>query len=256
MDECTICCEPLAGGERIIVLRCHETHRFHQACLLGWALTSKATCPLCRAPIQDELDLAVGVLEKLRVVALLLGRPLAWGAALALFPYDLFLNLRTVGWWFMLNHHVIWVVLNAVLPAELLALPALTQRAVGRIMPAELLPLGPLLIQSAALWLSNELLGAAGGTAHQPRSAVLRLVLQRACVGAVRLPLRYEPRLSGLERRLLQRLQSSGPLVAALVAGFACSLVLAYWHLPPLIDEFANTAIAWAKRELPLLGLE
>jgi len=46
-EECTICCEPLGGGEEIKLYKTPCGHIFHAKCLKEWS-TKKLNCPCCR----------------------------------------------------------------------------------------------------------------------------------------------------------------------------------------------------------------
>ncbi|KNE90622.1 hypothetical protein PSTG_15940 [Puccinia striiformis f. sp. tritici PST-78] len=48
--QCSICLEAYTEGDIVVVLPCHETHRFHRACATDW-LQENSICPLCRAPL-------------------------------------------------------------------------------------------------------------------------------------------------------------------------------------------------------------
>ena len=47
LQTCSICMHELS--EFTCTLQCN--HSFHSACILHWAAQSKATCPMCRAPM-------------------------------------------------------------------------------------------------------------------------------------------------------------------------------------------------------------
>ena len=254
MTECAICYEDF-GDAKLVQLACHASHRFHRDCLMGWALTRLApTCPLCRAPIGDQLDLSADWLERARVIALFLYRPLTWGAALALAPFALLLDLRTVGWHFCVARNgLAYALEQAPAPLNYLARP-LPPRA-----GAPLRWLWARARTALQLWLTNELLRGGAGWA-QPRSLVLALILQHWCLDAARLPLAYAPELSPLEQRFRQQLLSDclrgGPTAWALALGFGASVLLAYQHLPPLINQLAAEGVEWARVYVPSLQLE
>ena len=44
-EQCTICLEDLADGERVRLDAC--VHEFHAECILGWS-RSEPSCPVCR----------------------------------------------------------------------------------------------------------------------------------------------------------------------------------------------------------------
>ena len=58
-QECCLCLSDLANGDKVAVLGCSPLHILHSDCLEGWkehqrnAGEGAATCPLCRAPIDD-----------------------------------------------------------------------------------------------------------------------------------------------------------------------------------------------------------
>lgn len=45
--DCVICLEPLAVGEDVIRMPCHENHVFHKFCLESW-FNGSNKCPMCR----------------------------------------------------------------------------------------------------------------------------------------------------------------------------------------------------------------
>jgi hypothetical protein len=55
LGECTVCLEPLLGGQQARRLPC--AHNFHRACIDSWLL-AKRKCPLCNLNIVKHFGLA------------------------------------------------------------------------------------------------------------------------------------------------------------------------------------------------------
>jgi hypothetical protein len=48
-EECGICLEEYAGGDKIAVVPCAHRHRYHVLCIRRWLMEgTSATCPICR----------------------------------------------------------------------------------------------------------------------------------------------------------------------------------------------------------------
>ncbi len=47
--ECTICLHEFKEEDVICMLRCHDSHIFHEACIIEW-IGKQPICPICRAP--------------------------------------------------------------------------------------------------------------------------------------------------------------------------------------------------------------
>lgn len=51
-EDCPICTEPFANGERIKTLPCF--HKFHEDEIDKWLLSEKNACPVCKMPIDGD----------------------------------------------------------------------------------------------------------------------------------------------------------------------------------------------------------
>ena len=45
-DECIICTDPQASGEKLTMLSCG--HIYHNSCITNWLMNSNPQCPICR----------------------------------------------------------------------------------------------------------------------------------------------------------------------------------------------------------------
>ena len=52
--ECAICMESFREIDRVVKLRCHETHLYHRSCIVEWVRSGARDCPLCRQPISQN----------------------------------------------------------------------------------------------------------------------------------------------------------------------------------------------------------
>ncbi len=66
-QECVICMEHFASGEKLVTLPCHAGHQFHEGCIMVWFKRSDK-CPMCNAPVTRE-GLARQALLEVRVDA-------------------------------------------------------------------------------------------------------------------------------------------------------------------------------------------
>ena len=55
--SCSICMADYEVGEEVVALPCHETHRFHEKCIMR-AFKEKAKCPHCRRGFAWRLEVA------------------------------------------------------------------------------------------------------------------------------------------------------------------------------------------------------
>ena len=56
-EECTICWEEYSEDDLVSKLDCNERHVFHTQCIGGWIRQGKNSCPVCRAPINSNIEL-------------------------------------------------------------------------------------------------------------------------------------------------------------------------------------------------------
>ena len=53
-NQCSICYLDYVDGDVITVLPCHETHKFHKSCIMGW-FQSNQTCPMDRGTVKSGM---------------------------------------------------------------------------------------------------------------------------------------------------------------------------------------------------------
>ena len=56
-EECSICFTEYADDDVVTKLSCNEKHIFHEQCIAHWIQQGKNSCPICRAPINSEIEL-------------------------------------------------------------------------------------------------------------------------------------------------------------------------------------------------------
>lgn len=49
-EECIICLSKFADRDSVLILRCHESHVFHESCLIEW-MKKHYVCPICRKDV-------------------------------------------------------------------------------------------------------------------------------------------------------------------------------------------------------------
>jgi len=50
---CSVCSDKYTENDEIVCLDCSKTHHFHKDCIKEWTTKHKASCPLCRKPIES-----------------------------------------------------------------------------------------------------------------------------------------------------------------------------------------------------------
>ena len=55
--ECSICCCEYEPDDMVARLKCNERHMFHKACLTAWIKQGKNSCPICRSPIDETIEM-------------------------------------------------------------------------------------------------------------------------------------------------------------------------------------------------------
>ena len=56
-EECSICFTEYGEDDIVTKLSCNDKHIFHEQCIGGWIQQGKNSCPICRAPIDDQIQL-------------------------------------------------------------------------------------------------------------------------------------------------------------------------------------------------------
>lgn len=56
-EECIICFNSYTDADEVTQLTCNTKHIFHTACLSDWIRQGKNSCPICRQPINREIEL-------------------------------------------------------------------------------------------------------------------------------------------------------------------------------------------------------
>ena len=56
-SECIICYNEYTENDMVTKLDCNEKHFFHTECITGWIEQGKNSCPICRAPINEQIAL-------------------------------------------------------------------------------------------------------------------------------------------------------------------------------------------------------
>ena len=56
-EECSICFTEFGEEDIVTKLSCNEKHIFHEQCISHWIQQGKNSCPICRAPINSEIEL-------------------------------------------------------------------------------------------------------------------------------------------------------------------------------------------------------
>ena len=49
--ECVVCLDNFNDGDEIVMLKCHDSHIYHEKCMLEWIERSQL-CPICRKEIE------------------------------------------------------------------------------------------------------------------------------------------------------------------------------------------------------------
>lgn len=57
-NECIICMAPYQQNEMITKLNCNARHYYHTRCIEDWIKQGSNQCPMCREPIQGDLEMA------------------------------------------------------------------------------------------------------------------------------------------------------------------------------------------------------
>ena len=52
-EQCPICFEPFLAGDRLRVLPCHRSHRFHPECIDPYLVAFSSRCPLCQHDLRQ-----------------------------------------------------------------------------------------------------------------------------------------------------------------------------------------------------------
>ena len=55
--ECSICCCEYEPDDMVARLKCNERHMFHKDCLTLWIKHGKNSCPICRSPIDETIEM-------------------------------------------------------------------------------------------------------------------------------------------------------------------------------------------------------
>lgn len=56
-EECIICWNDYNESDDVTRLTCNENHFFHTACIESWIKAGNNSCPLCREPINKDIQL-------------------------------------------------------------------------------------------------------------------------------------------------------------------------------------------------------
>ena len=56
-EECIICYMEYTDDDIVSRLQCNDKHVFHTECIEGWIRQGKNSCPVCRAPINESIEL-------------------------------------------------------------------------------------------------------------------------------------------------------------------------------------------------------
>ena len=56
-EECSICFVEFTNDDVVTKLECNEKHVFHEECISTWISQGKNSCPICRAPINSQIEL-------------------------------------------------------------------------------------------------------------------------------------------------------------------------------------------------------